>query len=113
MENGAPFVEPAGLSVDEVLQRATGYGAEASLNLLCPEHIDRARLIGGKKGIGGVHRDGFGERNNLELEGEFKGRSGTDFDGLRDDGESGALNVDGIDAEGEMRNSQHAVGTGG
>src|SRR5258708_22361358 len=86
-----------------VLQRAAGDRAEAGLNLLSAEEVDGAGLVNCEKRFGRVHRYRFGEGRKLELNRKVCGRGGADFDGLRDGGKSGALNVDAIDAIGKTR----------
>src|ERR1700747_1809877 len=101
MQDGVAFVDPAGLGVDEVLERAAGQGVFAVFDLLGADAIDAARTIGIDEGGGVLYFDGAAGAGDVEFGGEVGGSGRTDFDGFGVCRETVALDFDGVDAVGE------------
>ncbi len=80
MQNSIAFVEPAGLGIDEVLQRASGDGTETVLELIRAKLTDGAGLVRIDKDIGGVDFHGLGYRVETELDGVLQGECGMDVE---------------------------------
>ena len=113
MKNGVAFVDPAGLGVDEVLERAAGEGVFAVFDLLGADAVDAAGAVGVDEGVGFVDLDGTGGGGDGELGGEVGGGGGADFCGGGEGGEAVACDRNGVDAVGEAFDGGGAGVVGG
>jgi hypothetical protein len=80
MQDTVAFVEPAGLRVDEILQRAAGQRRGAVGDLLLIEMIGRAGAVGVKKRVLRSHLDGGADGGDAQLNRIFGWKYGMDFD---------------------------------
>jgi len=102
MEHGVAFVKPAGLRVDEVLDRTTRQRAGACSDVFGTDLADIASAVGVQKGIFGSNGDGGGSRIQAESNRFLRRDRGANFDDFADRGETGTVNGDLIKAVREV-----------
>jgi hypothetical protein len=108
MEHGVAFVEPSGLGVDEIDQRTAGQRRGTIGDELFVEMIGGTALLGIEQRAFGGYVDCRTSGGDAELDFVFGGERGTDLDEAVEWGESFMLDLEAIEAEGEVARDEDA-----
>jgi hypothetical protein len=113
VENSVAFVEPAGLRVDEIGERATGEGCGASGDGLLIEMVDGTGALGIEKSILRDDLNGGAQGGDVEPDGVLSGKSGMDLDGAVVGSEIWFVDLKAILGEREIADDEEAGIVGG
>src|SRR5580658_2274006 len=112
MQHGVALVEPTGLTVDEVLNRAPRQRRLALLNLGWADLVYRPCLLGVDQSSLRLYVHGLFYRSQLERNRMLHRNGGMHLDGFGNRGKSRHIDLKLIEAEGQALHVQRSLGSG-